>query len=235
MQDKNIIQFHKGYEFLCPFERVCLERWKWLNPNWNHMFLTNEEADVHVKEYLEGHWETYESLGVGQKGDITRAVLLHKFGGLYIDCDQYPVKPIEKHIREGETLALFKYAGRNLVHTNPVYAVRGNSYFLTYLDTAIHLCETTEPIDDTADKYKGWVFDTTGAHCWTRVAHSLGLEPSYEGSDWHIKDVESRKDQVFTLHYHAESWVPDPRWETKEHRLHDEMRYLNNIKAIFGI
>lgn len=103
MIPKNIIQLYLGadtsdYRYLEHLHRG----WEIAYPSWNHIFLKNEEVERHVKEYSDDAFDLYQNIGVlSYRADFARLILLHKFGGVYIDLDTRPNLPLEQYVLIG--------------------------------------------------------------------------------------------------------------------------------------
>jgi hypothetical protein len=92
MIPKNIIQLYLGAETADSKYLDHLHKgWEIAYPDWNHIYLKNDEVDKCVKEYSEDAFDLYSNIGVlSYRADFARLILLHKFGGVYLDLDTRP-------------------------------------------------------------------------------------------------------------------------------------------------
>jgi hypothetical protein len=89
------------------YPHVWQESWKTHHPDWEYRLWTDEDNERLVRDHYPQFLEGYRSLSKGViKSDIARALLLHKFGGLYADLDYICLKPV------GETLRHLYHASR---------------------------------------------------------------------------------------------------------------------------
>lgn len=75
------------------------ERWRELNPGWTLKDWTEVTFDLRNAPWMDAanNW--------GAKSDILRYEILYKFGGIYVDCDVEPLKPIEPLIQHFDCFA----------------------------------------------------------------------------------------------------------------------------------
>lgn len=77
--------------------RVCIDRWKKLNTDWQVNILSKETISDYVPEYDDIVKNSpYRSLAA--KSDLLRILLLSKFGGVWADASLYPMLPLEDFI-----------------------------------------------------------------------------------------------------------------------------------------
>lgn len=74
--------------------RQCRESWIVKNPDWFHYEWNNGIATEFVKRYYPEHYEMYKSYKYEiQRCDVLRYMLLHRYGGLYVDMDYFCNRP----------------------------------------------------------------------------------------------------------------------------------------------
>ncbi len=70
--------------------------WKKFNPQWDYILWTNESSRLFVKEYYPDFLSVYDNYPFDiQRADAIRYLVLHHFGGLYVDLDMECLQPIE--------------------------------------------------------------------------------------------------------------------------------------------
>lgn len=101
--------WYQGHEFAPSSDRGNPLRWRTMNPGWQVL----EWNHVNLTEFIRGHYPQYfpawNSLGkVIKKCDLARLLVLHYFGGAYMDLDLVPLSPLDgllnsKRIRHSKT------------------------------------------------------------------------------------------------------------------------------------
>lgn len=70
------------------------ETWKQMNPGYIYKFYTDKDIYKFIYKNYNSYFDLYESLNGIEKVDIFRYLVLHKYGGIYIDMDCECLKPI---------------------------------------------------------------------------------------------------------------------------------------------
>lgn len=100
MIPKNIIQIYLGvetddYRYLEHLHKG----WELSYPEWNHIFLKNNEVSDIVKKYSADAWDFYKSIDIlSYQADFARLILLYEFGGVYIDLDTRPNLLLDEYV-----------------------------------------------------------------------------------------------------------------------------------------
>ena len=68
--------------------------WKTLNPEFIYMFFDDGDCFRFVHKNYPEYLDLYESLIAIEKADVFRYLVLHKYGGVYVDMDTSCFKPI---------------------------------------------------------------------------------------------------------------------------------------------
>jgi len=73
------------------------QSWVDLHPTWDYRYWTEDNLPLLRNQAL---WDTAESIvpghSVGQfRSDVARYEILHNYGGIYVDCDMEPLRPID--------------------------------------------------------------------------------------------------------------------------------------------
>lgn len=79
--------------------RVCIQRWRELNPDWRVILLNNETISDYVPEYHD-IVKNSPPRRFPAKSDLLRILLLSKFGGVWADASLYPMLPLEDFIAD---------------------------------------------------------------------------------------------------------------------------------------
>lgn len=100
MIPKNIIQLYLGADTEDSKYLDHLHKgWEISYPDWNHIFLKNDEVSSIVKQYSTDAWDFYKSIEIlSYRADFARLILLYEFGGVYIDLDTRPNLPLDQYV-----------------------------------------------------------------------------------------------------------------------------------------
>jgi hypothetical protein len=105
MIPKNIIQIQIGEDSTSEYLMHLSKKWGADYPDWNHKVYSNQEIEKIVKEYSDRAWEFYKNCPIFSfKADFARLILLHKFGGVYIDIDTRPSLDMSGYILKTDNL-----------------------------------------------------------------------------------------------------------------------------------
>lgn len=238
MLTKNIFQTHESYQKLGTFERVCLERWKLMNPEWNYRFTTNDEADVAVRELFPDEYSAYEGFHLGAKNNIRRCALLHKHGGFYADLDMYPVKPLRDYLPTDRQRVLFKYDDRDMWLGGILASAAGDPVTLEVAREMINRLMSGQPAPDPSNReaWMGWHFDHCGVHVYNYVYRKHEkLEDALIGADSHPAYINIPVEDVKCLHLATGCWTPSQTKPSFEEQTTYELRMIEVAKEVFGI
>jgi mannosyltransferase OCH1-like enzyme len=74
-----------------------VSKWRALHPNWVYVQWSEINLDwLEHRDLFERAEELVPPDAVGQfRSDIARYEILRDYGGLYVDCDTYPLKPVD--------------------------------------------------------------------------------------------------------------------------------------------
>ena len=151
---------------------------------WSHdkteVFCKNNKIDLkfwnekQIEELIENDypefWKTYQDFPHKiQKVDFAKYIILHKFGGIYLDMDVKPMASVEDLFKR----EFFFVRWNNDKDNKPYNAVMGSSIGLPlYYEILLHSCESFEEKKD-MPIYQKWfgrfVYQTTGHHMINRV------------------------------------------------------------------
>lgn len=89
------IWFGPGGSLPEPFEAFA-EGWRELHPRWDYVLWRQCPPDFEVRPLVDEAASYVPARSVGQlRADVLRLELLYRFGGVYVDCDFEPRKPID--------------------------------------------------------------------------------------------------------------------------------------------
>jgi hypothetical protein len=87
-------QTWKSSDVPAPFSEF-QERWRALHPGWSYRLWTDADNDQFVKTHYPTWYELYRSFEREIfRADMARCLYLHHFGGVYIDLDIEPLRPL---------------------------------------------------------------------------------------------------------------------------------------------
>jgi mannosyltransferase OCH1-like enzyme len=133
-------------------------------------FWNEEEVETLIEEHYPEFFETYHEFPHKiQKVDFAKYIILHKFGGIYLDMDVKPLQSLEDLFKRD----FFFVRWNSDKNNKPYNAVMGTSMFSPlFYEILLHSCESFEEKKD-MPIYKKWfgrfVFQTTGHFMLNRV------------------------------------------------------------------
>ena len=81
---------------LPPKYRASCARWQQLNPDWEYTLWDDAMATRLLEADYPQFLDAYKRLPVPvQRVDILRLLVLHRYGGVYFDCDVMPLRPLD--------------------------------------------------------------------------------------------------------------------------------------------
>jgi len=136
------------------------------NNNYEYRLWSPDDEDDLFKGY-EKYKPLYDSVRFSiMKVDIIRFIVLHKYGGVYLDLDIEPVIDKLKPYTFASNIKMIK--NRKLYEIEILQSCKDNPILLQYLDYVI----TQVQEKDNIDVYKDWkwryIMHTTGPCCFTR-------------------------------------------------------------------
>jgi mannosyltransferase OCH1-like enzyme len=104
-----------------------------------------------------------------QRADFIRYLILHKYGGIYLDCDVHPIRSMEQLFDEDIFFSVWASDKKQ----KPYNAIFGASKANPVLEDIFKHCQDSFYEKSQMDIYKSWtgrfVFQTTGHHMIQRV------------------------------------------------------------------
>jgi mannosyltransferase OCH1-like enzyme len=103
------------------------------NPDYEHLFFTDESIEKFFKLHYPGYWNTYNNLPVKiQKIDFFRYVAVYHYGGFYLDLDVSVMKPFDPLLKYSCVFPVDEYIDtRFCKHARyKPYCDRGHNFLL---------------------------------------------------------------------------------------------------------
>ena len=245
MIPNNIIQIHENYTRLGTFERVSVERWKLLNPDWHYQFIEGDQLVGHIKETWPEQFNQYCNFATIQKAAIQRIAAVHKYGGLYADCDVYPIKMASTFtdLKSESNFYNLKdhsnYDGDLIA--DYIFAAEKGSKLLLRLGEEIFKRSRERTVEE-LDGWAGYIYETCSIHAFSEVVFTYYAKDTMpviyfiDGCDNHIEDLKASPMECNTYHYSTESWVENDRFKRDgKDKQYDQLQHLDVIKEIYGV
>ena len=109
MIPKIIWQTYKDpIDTLAPYMTESIQTWKDMNPEYEHRYMDDKQAEEFVLNEYGKHWhEIFVNCPVGvMRGDLWRYLVIYKYGGVYTDLDTHCWKPISTWIKEDKDMII---------------------------------------------------------------------------------------------------------------------------------
>lgn len=90
----------QGFENMPNQYQLWSNLWQEKNPNWEYKFWYEENTITFLKENYPQYIDVYTNLITVKKTDFFRLILLHHFGGVWVDTDTYPLQPLDDLIKK---------------------------------------------------------------------------------------------------------------------------------------
>ncbi|MGI9357877.1 MAG: glycosyltransferase family 32 protein [Paracoccaceae bacterium] len=111
---KLIHQSHVSEDAINEESRKNVSRLKELNPDWEWVFWSDEDNRKLIADHYSWFLPYYDGYKYPiQRADAVRYFYMHRYGGIYLDLDMVPLKPIEElllKVHQGEV--------QSLIHSN---------------------------------------------------------------------------------------------------------------------
>lgn len=206
---KNIIQIWAinpdSPRIMSQQHREYTEKWKIMNPDFRHIFMTEVEIQDFLSQYYPTYLDTYNKLPrFIQKLDFFRYVALYHYGGFYFDADVEPlvpldnailqhqaVFPIDQYIRCGPNTSIrmrpFCEKSQYFMLGQYAFGCQAKNPFIERIIEEIH--KNVDKYVETVDDSELYVYRTTGPDLITNVY------TNYE-----------KKEDIFILDNGKEQW-----------------------------
>ncbi len=126
-----------------------------------------------------------------QRCDFIRYCILHKYGGLYIDCDIRPMKDLQEIFQEPQYFVYWADDKSKKSYNAIMGSQKGNDLFLEILKQSKHDFYEKSKIK-TYDTWKGrFIFQTTGHNMLERVMKKKNINKNkYFHDVLYIKNID---------------------------------------------
>jgi hypothetical protein len=249
--NKFIHQMHKSLKALNVFERAAVRRWQKINPEWGHIFWDDSDLDELIKKSYPQFYDDYKNLDPVRKAGIQRLAVIHNTGGVYADCDCYPIKPLDSYLLETDTLVFGQLDHRMSDGPNgeqrptvtdwQFYGNKGNRWMLDCMELCLKRCASSKRPNKKNNYHVmvNLVFDSVGIHAWNDSLKSVSDMRilSTPGVASQEKDWKGEGDKCLSYHFSTESWLypHHRRWAEKGLDADEDARVsLETVERIYG-
>jgi len=182
--------------------KLCNQKLKTLNSNWNYKLWTDIDNELFVKQEYPYFLDTYLNFPYHiQRVDAIRYLILYQYGGIYIDLDYIPNKNFDGFLNNDNVFLPLepdtncKSHNKDIILTNSfMYSPKQHIFFQKMIDDMMNYKTNY------TDK-NNIILDTTGPFALTRVYLKYSLNVSILDSYYFC---------TFTLHQ-LENYLDNPR------------------------
>lgn len=160
---KKLHQIWLGSE-LPSIYKPLIKQLKALHPDWEYRLWT--EDDVHLMKFPNKSL-FLESQNYGQKSDILRYEILHRYGGIYLDLDFVAIKPMDNLLKFDFFGSMAYDSSPNLI--NAAIGSKANSSLTKRLVSFDRFNSSSEAMA---------IMESTGPYHFTRSIHQAMIEDS---------------------------------------------------------
>jgi mannosyltransferase OCH1-like enzyme len=111
--------------------RTISEQWRQLHPDYHYSLWDDSSAQSLVAERYPWLLETY--LGLAEKiyqVDLFRYLLMHSYGGVYLDTDMIPLKRLDPLLHVSEVVLFEQPLAPEFLNNTPLISVPGHQFWL---------------------------------------------------------------------------------------------------------
>ena len=205
--------------------------WSEFNPEWRHILWTDEDCLQFVDENFPDFFNTFTSYSYNiQRADAVRYLLLHRYGGLYIDLDMECLRPVDdlllnrSFVIGKEPRIHARWLDEKVLISNAFMAsVPGHPFLLKIMETMkrmdpqifLHrgVLETTGPlmVTNVLNNYSGKDICVLNAH----ILYPFASNKKEMCMLRHKKDnylglkKQCREKGAYAIHYWSNTWARD--------------------------
>ena len=188
-----------------PFWNKCLDSWynQYPTNEYEHIFWTDEDLDILVSNDYPEYFDLYRSFPFHiMRIDFARYLMLHKFGGLYVDMDYYCYKNFHSMIKDAD-LVLIEALVRNEIVTNSMMASEPNHPF--WIDCLEETRRFNYPYTETLD-LNHYILDITGPFFLSRMAMRSEHKIHILNKKDFNPDIEEKDESIVVRHMLTGVW-----------------------------
>jgi mannosyltransferase OCH1-like enzyme len=144
--------------------------WKSLHPDWTYKLWTDEECNEFVSSVYPEFEKKYKSFPYNiQRVDAVRYLILHTYGGVYMDLDMFPLKSLDWLTSKTEFVVSKEPEEAAKIHGFPY--IISNAFMASPVDHPFlaHLVEDMATHRSNFKDHTNHTLDTTGTFFMTRV------------------------------------------------------------------
>jgi hypothetical protein len=209
-------------------------RWRELHPDFEYRLWTDAQNDAFVRAEYPQHYALYRSFPREiYRADMVRCLYLLRFGGVYVDLDVEPLRPLDEFLSghgdcvlgaEPEVHAR-KRRGKPQMACNAIMAsVAGHPFWQRMIDEIARRAALGggEPVGVTGPIALDAVYETYGRELGVQVsepdaffplpdlgAQSLPLDARARKHFQSMRELELYPNASFGVHHWAHTWIPE--------------------------
>ena len=209
-------------------------RWRELHPDFEYRLWTDEQNDAFVRAEFPQYHRLYRSFSREiYRADVARCLYLLRFGGVYVDLDVEPLRPLGRFLADCGDCVLGaepesharKRRGKPLMACNAVMAsVPGHPFWQRMLEEIERRAALPggEPVGVTGPIALDAVYEQHGRALGVRVsdpdaffplpdlgAQSLPLDARSRKHFESMRQLELYPSASFGVHHWAHTWIPE--------------------------
>lgn len=209
-------------------------RWRALHPDFEYRLWTDQQNDAFVRAEFPQHYQLYRSFSREiYRADMVRCLYLLRFGGVYIDLDVEPLRPLDSFLAactecvlgaEPESHAQ-KRRGKSLMACNAIMAsVPGHAFWQRMLEEIERRAAQPggEPVGVTGPLALDAAYEAHGRALGVEIsdpdaffplpdldAQSLPLDARSRKHFQSMRELELYPSSSFGVHHWAHTWIPE--------------------------
>lgn len=216
--------WYQGEENIPPKHSAFHKQWKIMHSNWIHKFW-DETSMLQLLSKYPKYLNTYQEMKLmHQKIDFFKYVLLFDQGGVYVDMDTIPLKPIDGLLNKYsdaevivsyipiDSLESLIISGRTkMVNNGIIMSIRKHHFLFHLLEDIVkdHKCKLalTDYI---------CISRTTGPHRFSKIALKYQndptvkiLPPKYLEPCYQYNEKCKITEDAYINHEHSQTWLPN--------------------------
>lgn len=219
-------------------------RWRALHPEFEYRLWTDQQNDAFVRAEFPTLHRLYRSfLREIYRADMARCLYLLRFGGVYVDLDVEPLRPLDRFLAECGDCVLGaepesharKRLGKPLMACNAIMAsVAGHAFWPRMIEEIERRSAVPggEPVGVTGPLALDAVFEAHGRALGVSVsppdaffplpdlgAQSLPLDARSRKHFQSMRELELYPSSSFGVHHWAHTWIPEAGLNRRVQRL----------------